>query len=129
MTAGEHSEGGDHILVQGLRVLGTHGVLPAERDQPQPFEIDLDLSVDLAAAGASDQLADTVDYGQVAECAASVVAGGPPHRLLESLAEAVAAATLAVDGRAQAVTVTVRKLEPPLSLEVAHVGVRIRRRR
>lgn len=126
---GEDSTGSDRILVRGLRVMGIHGVLSSERERPQPFEIDLELSFDLAAAAASDQLTDTIDYGQVAERAASVVADGPSHRLLESLADAVAMAALDVDGRARSVTVTLRKLEPPLPLDVADVGVRLTRHR
>ena len=57
---------------RGLRALGVHGVLPEEQVRPQPFEVDVELIVDLAAAAASDRLDDTVDYGAVAEpCATS----------------------------------------------------------
>ena len=49
----------------GLRVLGVHGVLPEEQVRAQPFEVDLELHVDLAAAGKSDDLADTVSYADV----------------------------------------------------------------
>ncbi len=55
----------DRIELRGLRALGTHGVLPEEQERPQPFEVDLDLEVDLRRAGRSDDLADTVDYGAV----------------------------------------------------------------
>lgn len=53
---------GDRILVRGLRLWAHVGVLDFERQQGQWFELDLDLSLDLAPAGASDQLADTLDY-------------------------------------------------------------------
>jgi 7,8-dihydroneopterin aldolase/epimerase/oxygenase len=119
----------DRILVRGLRVLGTHGVLPAEAKGPQPFAIDLELRVDLAAAAASDRLEDTVDYGRVAQRAASVVSSGPPRQLIETLAGSVATAVLDVDPRVEEVTVTLRKLEPPLSLELTDVGVRVTRKR
>ena len=66
--------GGDLIRLHGLRVVGTHGVLPEEKRRAQPFEVDLDLSVDLTAAGASDHLADTVDYAGMAEQAAAIIA-------------------------------------------------------
>ena len=122
-------DGADRILVRGLRVLGTHGVLPAEAARPQPFAIDLELRVDLAAAAASDRLEDTVDYGRVAERAASVVSSGPPRQLIESLAAAVATAVLDLDPRVEEVTVTLRKLEPPLPLELTDVGVRVTRKR
>jgi dihydroneopterin aldolase len=119
----------DRIEVRGLVVRGIHGELPSERDRPQPFGIDLELDVDLSAAGASDRLEDTVDYGEVAVRAAGVVSSTRSHRLLESLAEGVARAVLDVDARIEAVTVVLRKLQPPLDLELADVGVRITRRR
>jgi dihydroneopterin aldolase len=53
-------------------------VLPEEKGRAQPFEVDLDLSVDLALASASDRLADTVDYAGIAETVAAVVSGPPP---------------------------------------------------
>ncbi len=127
-AAGGGDDGGDRIQLRGLRVVGTHGVLPEEQDRAQPFEIDLDLAVDLALAAGSDRLSDTVDYGAVATRAAEVVAGRS-FELLESLAGAVAEATLASDLRITAVTVHLRKLRPPLALDLGTVGVRITRRR
>jgi len=120
-------DGGDRIQLRGLRVVGTHGVLPEEQARPQPFELDLDLAVDLALASVSDRLADTVDYGAVAELAAGVVAG-PSFELLEALAEAVAQAALVSDLRITEVTVHLRKLRPPLPMDLDTVGVRITRR-
>jgi len=121
--------GGDRIQLRSIRVVGTHGVLPEERERAQPFEVDLDLWVDLAAAGASDRLADTVDYAQVAEAAVATVSGPPSYELLEALADAVARVALAADHRVTAVTVGLRKLQPPLAMDIATVGVRITRRR
>jgi dihydroneopterin aldolase len=118
----------DRIELRGLRVLGVHGVLPEEQVKPQPFELDLDLEVDLAPAGRSDALDDTVDYAGVVERAGAVIAGPARYRLLEALAEAVAATALE-DGRVTSVTVGLRKLEPPLEADIATVGVRITRRR
>ncbi len=115
----------DLIQLRGLRAMGVHGVLPEEQERPQPFEVDLDLQVDLAAAGKSDDLADTVDYGVVAENAIAVVTD-ERHALLERLAERIAAVALA-DARVTAATVTVRKLQPPIAAEIDHVAVRITR--
>jgi dihydroneopterin aldolase len=118
----------DRIELRGLRVLGRCGVLPIEREQDQPLEIDLDLVVDLAAAGDSDDLADTVDYGAV--CAAVERTVGAGHvALLERLAARVADVALAVDGRVAAVEVAVRKLRPPVPQHLATSGVRLRRSR
>lgn len=108
--------------------MGTHGVLAEERRQPQPFEIDLDLELDLATAGRTDDLGDTADYGAVAQAAAGVISGEHAD-LLEHLADRIAHATLDAAPQATAVTVTVRKLRPPVPVEMATAGVTIRRTR
>ena len=105
-------------------MLGVHGALPEEQDRAQPFEVDLDLEADLSAAGASDDLADTVDYGAAAMAAERVVAG-EHHQLLERLASRVAADVLAVDHRIASVRVTVRKLRPPVPVDLASAAVSI----
>ena len=118
----------DVIQLRGLRVAGRHGVLEQEHVRSQPFEVDLDLEVDLAPAGRSDSLDDTVDYGSVSEAVAEVV-GGPHSDLLEHLAERIARAALGAAGRSvTAVTVTVRKTRPPVPADLDSAGVRIRRR-
>jgi dihydroneopterin aldolase len=115
--------GRDRIELRGLRVLGTHGVLPEEQSRAQPFEVDLDLEADLRPAGQSDLLADTVDYGALAERVAAVVSG-ERHALLEHLAARIADRVLD-DGRVSSVTVTLRKLRPPVPLDLASAGVRV----
>lgn len=117
----------DRIELRGLRVLGICGVLPEERERPQPLEIDLDVEADLTRAGASDALGDTVDYGAVARAAARVAAE-ERFGLLERLAERIAESVTAVAG-VEAVTVAVRKLRPPVALQLASAGVRVTRRR
>jgi dihydroneopterin aldolase len=126
---GRRARRGDRIQLRGLRATGIHGVLPEEKERAQPFEIDLDLAVDLTAAASTDRLSDTVDYAVVAQAAVGVVSGPPSFELLEALAGAVAAATLASDLRIAEVTVHLRKLQPPLAVDVATVGVRITRSR
>jgi dihydroneopterin aldolase len=116
------------IEVRGLRVVGVHGALPEERERAQPFELDLEITGDFAPAATSDRLADTADYGLLAQRAADVVAT-TTFSLLEALARAVATALLEADARVQAVAVTVRKLRPPLALDVDSVGVRLALRR
>jgi len=128
VTEGGGDGDGDRIQLRGLRAIGTHGVLPEEKSRAQPFEINLDLAVDLVPAGMTDLLADTVDYAAVAEAAAGIVSGPSSFQLLEALAGAVADATLASDPRIAAVTVRLRKLQPPLAMDIATVGVRITRR-
>ncbi|MGD0882336.1 MAG: dihydroneopterin aldolase [Acidimicrobiales bacterium] len=119
----------DRIEIRGLRCLGTHGVLVEEQERAQPFEVDLDLAVDLRPAGVSDSLSDTVDYGVVAGVVAATVSGPRSFALLEALAWHVADAVLDVDHRIVAATVTVRKLRPPLAVDIDTVGVRVVRHR
>ena len=123
-----HAGGGDRIEIRGLRLLATVGVPEAERAVAQPLELDIDLEVDLRDAARSDDVADTVDYGAVAVAVADAVAG-TSFALLERLAAEVADVVLDRDQRCRAVTVRVRKLRPPVPLDVDTTGVRIRRTR
>jgi 7,8-dihydroneopterin aldolase/epimerase/oxygenase len=125
---GPSSGSGDRIELRDLRVLGVHGVLPEERERAQPFSVDLVAWVDMAAAQHSDDLSDTVDYGALAQLAADVVSRHS-YQLLEALAGRLADAVLVSDSRLSAVAVTVRKLRPPLALDLASTGVRVYRTR
>lgn len=118
----------DVIELRGLRVLGYCGVLPEEIDRRQPLEIDLDLEADLSAAGASDDLGDTIDYGLVCAEVATLV-GTAQVALLEHLAARIAESLLRLDERIDAVTVAVRKLRPPVPEQLDTSGVRLRRTR
>lgn len=118
----------DRIELRGLCVLARCGVLPYEQEQDQPIELDVDLIADLAPSGASDDLADTIDYGAVCGLVADVISAAPVA-LLERLAAVVAEAVLAFDGRIAEVEVAARKLRPPVPQQLATSGVRIVRRR
>jgi len=115
----------DRILVSGLRELGVHGVLPEEQVRPQPFEVDLELLVDVTAAGRSDALDDTVDYSAVCEAVSRVVSS-EQYRLLERLATRIAEVCCA-DPRVVGVVVEVRKLHPPVRAMLDYVAVRVER--
>ena len=120
---------GDRIELRGLRVLARVGVLPFEQEQDQPVEIDLDLLADLGAAGASDDLADTIDYGAVCAAVEHDAVRAAPVALLERLAARVAEVVLGLDDRIAAVDVSVRKLRPPVAQHLATSGVRLHRER
>lgn len=115
----------DRILIVGLRELGVHGVLPEEQARPQPFEVDVELEVDVTKAGSTDDLDDTVDYAAVSEEIARVISS-ERHQLLERLATRIGE-VCCVDTRVTGVTVTVRKLNAPVRAMIDHVAVRIRR--
>ncbi|HEX5729724.1 dihydroneopterin aldolase [Microbacterium sp.] len=117
----------DEITLTGLRVFGRHGVYEVERREGQYFVVDATLYVSTAAAAASDDVADTVHYGDVAERIAAIVAGEPVN-LLEALAERIADELLENDG-VRMVAVTVHKPDAPIALPFADVAVTIRRTR
>jgi dihydroneopterin aldolase len=113
------------VSIRGLEAFGYHGVLAPERELGQRFVVDLDLELSGAAATASDDLADTVDYAALADAVAGIV-GGPPFALLERLAGAIADRALREPG-ARSVSVTVRKPHVALAHPVAETAVTLRR--
>lgn len=117
----------DEIVLTGLTVFGRHGVFDHERRDGQDFTIDLRLRLSLAKAADSDEVTDTVHYGELAEKVAAAVAGEPVN-LIETLAERIAAVGLE-DRRVQEVVVTVHKPYAPIPLNFADVAVTITRRR
>src|SRR4051794_9075537 len=113
---GGHAEGGhsvtDRIELRGLRVRGRHGVYDFERAEGQDFLVDVTLELDLAAAAATDDVADTVHYGELAGKLVTVVAGEPVN-LIETLADRLVTVCLR-DPRVGAATVTVHKPQAPI---------------
>ena len=105
---------------------GRHGVRPAEREQPQDFKVDIEVEADLAAAGRTDRLADTVDYTAVRAAAREVIEG-ESRQLLESLASAIAEKVLALP-RVESVSVRVAK-RPASMQPIEAAAVRISRTR
>ena len=118
---------GDRIVLRGLRVRGHHGVFDHERRDGQDFVLDLVLWTDLAVAGRTDDLTDTVDYGALAESAAAVLEG-PPRALIEAVAADVAERVLD-DPRVDAVEVTLHKPHAPITVPFDDVAVVVRRER
>ncbi|OBF40787.1 dihydroneopterin aldolase [Mycobacterium sp. ACS1612] len=117
----------DRIELRGLTVRGFHGVYDHERRDGQDFVVDITVWVDLAAAAASDDLADTLDYGALAQRAADVVSG-PPRKLIETVAGEIADDVMA-DDRVHAVEVVVHKPSAPIPLTFSDVAVTARRSR
>lgn len=118
----------DRILLEGMVFVGNHGALAAERELGQRFVVDVELTVDLAAAGRSDDLARTVDYGAVHRQVRAVVEG-PPCKLIEAVAERIAAAVLDGHPLVAAVRVKVAKPEVRLGTVLAGSAVQITRGR
>ena len=118
----------DRIELRGLRVRGTHGVFDHEKRDGQDFLVDLVLWTDFTAATASDDLADTVDYGALALFARDVVAG-PSCDLIETVASRIADGVMEMAPDAHAVEVTLHKPQAPIPAEFADVAVVARRSR
>ncbi|MFC9981963.1 dihydroneopterin aldolase [Gordonia sp. NPDC127522] len=117
----------DRIELRGLKVRGNHGVFDHERVDGQDFYIDVVLWLDLRAAGESDDLADTVDYGALAQQVAGIV-GGEPRNLIEKVGAEVAESIM-TDERIDACEVTVHKPSAPIPLTFDDVAVVTRRSR
>ncbi|MBI3434705.1 MAG: dihydroneopterin aldolase [Proteobacteria bacterium] len=118
----------DTIFLRGLIIHAHHGVMTHEQKVGQRFEIDIELSIDLASAARSDKLADTVSYSAIAEAATRAFTARD-FRLVEAAAGAVADAILRKFSPATAVTVTVHKPHAPIAAIFRDVGVCLSRTR
>jgi dihydroneopterin aldolase len=117
----------DRIVLASMRFQGRHGVYDWERLNPQPFEVDVELVLDLQPAGIDDDLQLSVDYGRVYDAVRQIVES-TSFRLLEALAEAISHELLA-DFDVAEVVVRVRKPEVRLDGPLDYAGVEIQRRR
>ncbi|MCP9275600.1 dihydroneopterin aldolase [Mycolicibacterium arenosum] len=117
----------DRIELRGLTVRGHHGVFDYERRDGQDFVVDITVWLDLEAAAASDDLADTLDYGALAQRAAAVISG-PPRDLIETVSAEIAEDVM-TDDRVHAVEVVLHKPNAPIPLTFSDVAVVARRSR
>jgi len=118
----------DRIFLRGMRFMACHGVLPHEREVPQPFEVDVEMGLDLRAAGESDDLDDTVNYAKVYDVVSTVLTVTRKY-LIEALAEEIADDLLRAFDVLRWVRVTVHKPTAPIDGIFSDVGVTILRRR
>jgi dihydroneopterin aldolase len=117
----------DTITITGLRASGFHGVFDHERRDGQVFIVDITVHLDFAAAAASDDLARTVHYGELAEAVVAAVERDPVD-LIETVAERVAAIALEKEA-VQLVQVTIHKPNAPITVPFQDVAVTIVRAR
>ncbi|HUY86199.1 MAG TPA: dihydroneopterin aldolase [Acidimicrobiales bacterium] len=127
MTAQREAGPADSIIITGIMALGRHGVLESEKADPQRFEVDLEICLDLRVSESSDQLGDTVDYSHVA-CRTVEIIEKQSFTLLERLAGEIASCVLE-NSLVDSVTVWVRKPDAPIDISFKDVGVRIVRTR
>ena len=118
----------DRIALTNMIFQGRHGLTDEERAEPQPFELDVELVLDLGPAGRTDDLQRTVDYREVFEICRAVVEGSS-RKLIESLAETIASRLLDLEPAPSEVTVRVRKPAVPLPGLLDNAAVEVVRRR
>ena len=115
----------DKIRLRRMVFAACHGVHPHEKTVPTRIEVDLEVEADLASAGRSDDLAETLDYSRLYTDVSRVITG-KSRNLIETLAEEIAACVLRID-RCCATTVTVRKIQPPIGGICDSAEVEVRR--
>jgi 7,8-dihydroneopterin aldolase/epimerase/oxygenase len=118
----------DKIILRELHFVARHGVLPIETENSQRFSATVELELPLAEAGKTDRLDKTVDYCAVQAVVRQIIEGSH-KRLIETLAERVAAELLTAFPSLSAVSVEIIKPSPPVDFQFAGVSVRIRRER
>lgn len=118
----------DRIELTGLECFGRHGVFDWEKEQGQPFIVDITCWLDFTAAQATDDLSETVDYGQLATIAAAIVEG-PAQDLIETVAVNIAHQIMSSYQILHAVEVTLHKPKAPLGRAFSDVAVVARRSR
>ncbi|WP_243076190.1 dihydroneopterin aldolase [Microbacterium sp. SS28] len=117
----------DEIAITGIRAFGYHGVYPDEKRDGQEFVVDAQLFLSTARAAETDDVADTVHYGELAEEIAAIVAGEPVD-LIETLASRIADAVLVHD-LVQMTRITVHKPQAPITVPFTDVAVTVHRTR
>lgn len=117
----------DRITLTGVTGYGHHGVYAAEREQGQPFVVDLTCELDLSRAASTDDLGQTVDYGELAQAVVADIERDPLD-LIEALAARIADTGLDFP-HVQRVVVTVHKPRAPMPVPVADVAVTLTRSR
>ena len=116
----------DRIVLNNIRLEGRHGYYDHELERPQPFEVDVELVLNLQPAGIDDDLEQSVDYGKVYDVVRRMVES-TSYRLLEGLAEAISHELL-VAFPVLEVGVRLRKPAVQLGGPLDYAGVEIWRR-
>lgn len=117
----------DRITLTGLTAYGRHGVYDFERERGQDFTVDVVLDLDLVTPAKSDDVADTIHYGELADALVAVIQGEPVN-LIETLADRLLDVCLA-DGRVRSAEVTVHKPQAPIAHQFTDVAVTMARGR
>ena len=112
------------VLVNGLEITGHHGVTDDERAQGCRLKIDVCAEVD-GSADETDEISDTVDYGELAALVLKVSDSGS-YRTLERLAKAFFEEAFKQFPSLLSLQVQIVKLDPPVPFAVGSLGVRLK---
>ena len=118
----------DKVLIDGLEVFANHGVYAAERELGQKFVVSATFYTSLRAAGTSDDLAASVDYGEACHVIDEFLRTHT-YQLIEAAAEALAAELLRRYPGLFGVKISLKKPWAPIGLPLASAGVEIVRTR
>lgn len=118
----------DSIIARGLTFHACHGAEAQEKTNPQTFKVDLEMFLDLETAGQTDELSNTIDYGEACRLVEQVVTG-TSYNLIEALAENIARTLLQACPLLTGLVVTVYKPEAPVEAEFEYFAVKITRYR
>ena len=116
----------DRISIYGITATGYHGVFEHEKRDGQEFRIDVVLHVDISAAAATDDVANTVDYGAVSQLVVAQIQAGP-WDLIEKLGSEIAGAILSTWPQVATVDVVVHKPQAPIPVPFDDVTISLTR--
>ncbi len=115
------------IYIERLEFRGRVGITAEERSRPQPLAVDVQVDARIEAAGRSDKLDETVDYGAIARRIVEV-GTEKESQLLEAMAERLFDMLFA-EFPVERASLWLRKLHPPLNYVTGSVGVSLERSR
>src|SRR5690606_24696763 len=118
----------DKIILKEMAFYGYHGVFQEETRLGQRFFIDLIVETDLKNAGETDNLNESIDYGEIFGVCKEIVEG-KPYKLIEAVAEKIAKEMLSRFQAISSVTIKVTKPDPPIPGHYQSVAVEITRGR
>ena len=118
----------DAVIIKDFTLYAYHGVNPEEKENGQPFVLDITAELDLSVPCATDRVEDTVSYAQIVKRVRAAFTA-EKFDLIERAAQVTADCILDAFPRICAVEVTLKKPEAPVQADFAYMAVRIRRTR
>ncbi len=112
----------DQITLKSLKIHGKHGYYPEERENGNHFEIDIIASGNFRGAIKNNNLGETFDY-QIAEKIVRDVINGPSEKLIEALCAKIGDRLFENFSSLNALTVSIRKISPPIETPAAYAEI------